>query len=89
MKDSTRNKYAGQNDQYNSWKKFNRTDSYLLQVIFRILKFLTKCFLVSLFQLLLFHCPRKTFEVRIHSLLAGHYTGGVLIVRGVGIFPQI
>ena len=30
----------------------------------------------------------KTFKVRIHSLLAGPYTGGALIVRGVGIFPK-
>ena len=87
MKDSTRNKYTGQNVM--TGRKLNSTDSYFFAADHSYFEIFDKVFLVSLFQLLMFHCPRKTFSIRIHSELAGHYTGEVLIVRGVGIFPQI
>ena len=69
-------------------RKLNSTDSYFFAADHSYFEIFDKTFLFSLFQLLLFHCPRKTFSVRIHSLLAGHYTGGLLIVRGVGSFAQ-
>ena len=68
-------------------RKLNRTDSYLLQLIIRVLNLLTK---VSLFLCFSFYCFTvlwKHFK-SIHSLLAGPYAGGVLIVRGVEFFPK-